>query len=101
MPTRPRKLAIVAFQIAFVLVIIAPARDTNAAIRARPWKGAETLNHVAAGPNLARCGAFPRNIEARFSGLGVDTEGGPYTVLASGCLDTEADLVFDLEATDT
>jgi hypothetical protein len=67
----------------------------------REWKGAETFAPVAIGPNLARCGSFPRNLEARFVGSGIDTFGGPFTVAASGCLDTEANVLSDVEATDT
>jgi hypothetical protein len=65
------------------------------------WKGAETFAPVTIGPNEARCGAFPRNVEARFAGSGIDTNGGPFAVTASGCLDTEAAVVSHLEATDT
>ncbi len=53
------------------------------------------------GPNPARCVLFPRHLEAHFVGSVIDTRGGPYSVTASGCLDTEANVLFDLEATDT
>lgn len=67
----------------------------------RTWKGAETFAPVRVGPGLARCGAFPRNLEAHFAGSGIDTFGGPFVVTASGCLDTQAMVLSDLEATDT
>jgi hypothetical protein len=82
-------------------VILASVGDTRAAAADDRWKGAETLNPISVAPNLARCGAFPRNLEARLAGSGVDTNGGPYLVTASGCLDTRANVIFDLEATDT
>lgn len=65
------------------------------------WKGAETAVPVAIGPNERRCGAFPRNIEAHFAGSGIDTFGGPFEVQFSGCLDTEALVLSDIESTDT
>ena len=40
-------------------------------------KGAETFAPVDVGPNLARCGASPRHLEAHFIGSGIDTRGGP------------------------
>ena len=82
-------------------LILASVGDTRAAAAADPWKGAETLNPISVAPNLARCGAFPRNLEARLAGTGIDTNGGPYVVTASGCLDTRANVLFDLKATDT
>jgi hypothetical protein len=86
-----------------LLGIIATVRGTgvSSAESGRVWKGAETLSPVSLAPNAARCGPFPRHIEARMAGSGVDTNGGPYTVVASGCLDTQTDVIFDLEATDT
>jgi hypothetical protein len=81
-------------------VILAAVGDTRAAAAAE-WTGGETLTPVSVGPNLARCGALPRFIEARLAGAGVDTEGGPYSVVASGCLDTRENVIFDLRARDT
>lgn len=66
-----------------------------------PWKGSETFSQTGGGPNPSRCGAFPPNVEAMFSGTGIDTAGGVFAVTASGCLDVEALRVFDLKATDT
>lgn len=65
------------------------------------YKGGSTFNLVSAGPNVARCGAFPQNIELSFEGSGIDTEGGYNTAVFSACTDTTTNLVFDLEAIDT
>lgn len=65
------------------------------------WKGAESFTPVQVGPNPSRCGPFPQNLEARFAGSGIDTNGGPFSVTASGCLDTVANVLSSLEATDT
>jgi len=90
---------------AMALLIVAAVATVSAAGVAgaeRPvWKGAETFAPVRVGPNPARCGVFPRNLEAHFVGSGIDNNGGPYSVTASGCLDTEDNLLSDLEATDT
>ena len=65
------------------------------------YKGGSTFNLVGAGPNVARCGAFPENIELNFEGSGIDTEGGYNTAVFSACTNTTTNLVFDLKATDT
>ena len=65
------------------------------------WKGTESFSLTSAGPNVARCGAFPENIELTFSGSGIDTEGGVFDVVASACTNTTTNLIFDLKATDT
>jgi hypothetical protein len=65
------------------------------------YKGGSTFDLVGAGPNVARCGAFPQNIELNFTGSGIDTEGGYNTAVFSACTDTTTNLVFDLKATDT
>lgn len=65
------------------------------------WKGAESFSLTNAGPNVARCGAFPENIELTFAGSGIDTEGGVFNATASGCTNTTTNLIFDLKATDT
>jgi hypothetical protein len=65
------------------------------------YKGGSTFNLVSAGPNVARCGAFPENIELSFEGSGIDTEGGFNTAVFSACTNTITNLVFDLQATDT
>jgi hypothetical protein len=65
------------------------------------YKGGSTFNLVGAGPNVARCGAFPENVELSFQGGGIDTEGGLNTAVFSACTNTTTNLVFDLKATDT
>lgn len=65
------------------------------------YKGGSTFNLVNAGPNVARCGAFPENVELSFTGSGIDTEGGYNTAVFSACTNTITNLVFDLKATDT
>jgi hypothetical protein len=65
------------------------------------YRGGSSFNLVSAGPNLARCGAFPENIELNFTGSGIDTEGGYNTAVFSACTNTTTNLVFDLKATDT
>ncbi len=98
-PRRAAMLGITAGVVTLAGVVIGP---TGWASAERPgWKGAETLAPVGIGPDLARCGVFPRHLEAHFVGSGLDTAGGPYAVSASGCLDSEANVLFDLEATDT
>jgi len=65
------------------------------------YKGGSSFNFVGAGPNVARCGAFPENVELSFEGSGIDTEGGYNTAVFSACTNTATNLVFDLKATDT
>ena len=65
------------------------------------YRGASSFDFVGAGPNVARCGAFPQNVELNFLGRGVDTEGGYNTAVFSACTNTATNLVFDLKATDT
>ncbi len=65
------------------------------------YKGASSFNFVGAAPNVARCGAFPENVELSFTGGGIDTEGGLNTAVFSACTNTTTNLVFDLKATDT
>lgn len=65
------------------------------------YRGGSTFDLVGAGPNVARCGAFPQNVELSFTGSGIDTEGGYNTAVFSACTDTATNLVFDLKATDT
>jgi hypothetical protein len=67
---------------------------------AQRYKGSETLELVSVAPNLARCGDVP-NFEAVFEGSGIDTAGGVFTVVSSGCQNIATGLVFDLVATDT
>jgi hypothetical protein len=65
------------------------------------WKGASQLTPTGAGPNVARCGAFPENVEVTFSGSGIDTGGGSFNSAASACTNTTTGLITDLKATDT
>jgi hypothetical protein len=65
------------------------------------WKGASALTPVSFGPNPARCGAFPENIEITFTGGGIDTGGGIFTSAASTCTNTTNGLIFNLKSTDT
>jgi hypothetical protein len=65
------------------------------------YRGGSSFNFVSAGPNVARCGSFPENIELNFTGGGIDTEGGYNTAVFSACTNTTTNLVFDLKATDT
>ena len=65
------------------------------------YKGGSTFNLVNAGPNVARCGEFPENIELTFTGSGIDTEGGYNTAVFSACTNTTTNEVSDLRATDT
>ena len=65
------------------------------------WKGAESFSLTGAGPNVARCGAFPENVELSFSGSGIDTQGGLFNVTASACTNTVTNEIFNLQATDT
>jgi hypothetical protein len=65
------------------------------------YKGGSTFNLAGAGPNIARCGAFPQNIELSFTGSGIDTEGGFNNAVFSACTNTTTNEVFDLKATDT
>src|ERR1051325_32046 len=65
------------------------------------YKGASAFNLAGAGPNVARCGAFPENIELSFTGQGIDTEGGLNTAVFSAGTNTTTNEVFDLKAIDT
>lgn len=65
------------------------------------YKGGSTFNLAGAGPNVARCGAFPENIELSFVGSGIDTEGGFNNAVFSACTNTVTNLIFDLKAIDT
>lgn len=65
------------------------------------YRGGSAFNLVNVGPNVARCGAFPQNVELSFNGSGIDTEGGYNTAVFSACTNTTTNEVFDLKATDT
>ncbi len=65
------------------------------------YKGGSSFNLAGVAPNVARCWAFPENVELSFTGSGIDTEGGYNTAVFSACTNTTTNLVFDLKATDT
>jgi len=65
------------------------------------WKGFASFSPTGAGPNVARCGEFPKFVEVQFAGSGIDNEGGILTNSVSACTNTETNEVFDLKATDT
>ena len=65
------------------------------------WKGSASFSPVGAGPNVARCGAFPENVEVTFAGSGLDSDGGAFNNSTSACTNTTTGLIFDLKATDT
>jgi hypothetical protein len=65
------------------------------------YKGGSAFNLVGAAPNVARCGAFPENVELSFTGSGIDTEGGYNTAVFSACTNTNTNVVSKLMATDT
>ena len=65
------------------------------------WKGSASFSPVGAGPNVARCGAFPENVEVTFAGSGLDSGGGAFNNSTSACTNTTTGLIFDLKATDT
>jgi hypothetical protein len=65
------------------------------------YRGGSSFDLAGVGPNVARCGAFPENVELSFTGSGIDTEGGYNTAVFSACTNTTTNVVFDLKATDT
>jgi hypothetical protein len=86
------------------IAALAASLPVSQALSARgpdEWKGAESLRPLLIAPNPGRCGPAPVNLQAQFAGTGIDTNGGTYTVSASGCLNTHSRRVFDLHATDT
>ena len=102
------RLAVTLITFAALVVVLAQVGETGSKAAPTPdnltnahYKGGSTFDLVGAGPNVARCGAFPENIELSFSGSGIDTEGGYNTAVFSACTNTTTNLVFDLKATDT
>jgi hypothetical protein len=69
--------------------------------RTQEHRGASMLTVAAVAPNIARCGAFPPNVEVQFTGQGTDTGGGPFTSAASACQNVITNEVFDLISVDT
>lgn len=91
-----------------MMVLVALVLGTNSKAAVPPddltnphYKGGSTFNLTGVAPNVARCGAFPENIELSFTGSGIDTEGGYNTAVFSACTNTTTNMVFDLKATDT
>jgi hypothetical protein len=100
------KLTVTFLTLAGLIILAGQLRGGSSAATAGnhvnpDYKGGSTFNLVNAGPNIARCGAFPENIELSFQGSGIDTEGGYNTAVFSACTNTSTNLVFDLKATDT
>jgi hypothetical protein len=102
------RLTLTLITFAGLIVLLAQVGGTGSKAAVAPddltnphYKGGSTFNLVGAGPNVARCGAFPENVELSFSGSGIDTEGGYNTAVFSACTNTTTNLVFDLKAIDT
>lgn len=45
------------------------------------YRGGSSFDLAGVAPNVARCGAFPENIELSFTGSRIDTEGGYNTAV--------------------
>jgi len=102
------RLTLTLIAIVGLMLVVALVRGTSSAAAPlaaqqvnNDYRGASSFDFVGAGPNVARCGAFPQNVELSFTGSGVDTEGGYNTAVFSACTNTTTNLVFDLKATDT
>jgi len=100
------KLTVMLLAITGLMILAGQLRGGSSAAvvndRVNPhYKGGSSFNLAGAGPNVARCGAFPENIELSFTGSGIDTEGGYNTAVFSACTNTITNLVFDLQAIDT
>lgn len=100
------KLTVMLLTLAGLMILAGQARGGSSAAAADDhvnphYKGGSTFNLAGAGPNVARCGAFPENVELSFTGSGIDTEGGYNTAVFSACTNTTTNEVFDLEAVDT
>src|SRR6185503_18485036 len=108
MITMKVKLILTSLALAALMVVAGYALSGNSAAAAlvddkvNPhYKGGSSFTLAGAGPNVARCGAFPQNVQLSFTGSGIDTEGGYNTAVFSACTNTTTNLVFDLKATDT
>ena len=100
------RLAFMLLTLAGLIILAGQLREGSSAAavdnRVNPhYKGGSTFNLTGAAPNVARCGAFPENVELSFTGSGIDTEGGYNTAVFSACTNTATNLVFDLRAADT
>lgn len=100
------KLTVMLLTLTGLMILVGQVRGGSSAAHSDryvnpDYKGGSSFNLVSAGPNVARCGSFPENIELSFEGSGIDTEGGYNTAVFSACTNTTTNLVFDLKATDT
>src|SRR5262245_51103787 len=100
------KLTVMLLTVAGLVMLAAQVSGGNSAVSGASYvnpdyKGCSSFNLISAGPNVARCGAIPDNVELSFTGAGIDTEGGYNTAVFSACTNTTTNLVFDLKATDT
>ena len=100
------KLTVILLTLTGLMILVGQVRGGSSAAPGDryvnpDYKGGSTFNLVSAGPNVARCGSFPENIELSFEGSGIDTAGGYNTAVFSACTNTTTNLVFDLKATDT
>ena len=102
------KLTLTSLAFAVLIVVAGYNLSGNSAAAAHAednvnphYKGGSAFNLAGVGPNVARCGAFPENVELSFTGSGIDTEGGFNTAVFSACTNTTTNQVFDLKATDT
>jgi hypothetical protein len=100
------KLMLIALTALTLLAGYASSRSSHAAAvvddLVNPhYKGGSIFNLAGAAPNVARCGAFPENVELSFTGGGIDTEGGLNTAVFSACANTVTNEVRDLKAIDT
>lgn len=89
------KLTLTLITLAGLLVFASYASGGNSAAatavddKVNPhYKGGSSFNLAGAAPNVARCGAFPENVELSFTGAGIDTEGGYNTAVFSACTNT-------------
>ena len=99
------KLMLIALTALTLVAGYASSRSSHAAVvddLVNPhYKGGSIFNLSGAAPNVARCGAFPENVELSFTGGGIDTEGGLNTAVFSACANTVTNEVRDLKAIDT
>lgn len=87
------------FILVMILLILSSGLSQAAAVLFQ--SGAETLTPTGAAPNPDRCGAPPQFIQLEFATNGIDTVGGMFTGVATACLDTSKNIVFDMQVTNT
>ena len=99
------RLTITLMALVGLLILVALVRGTRSEaadnLTNPHYKGGSTFNIAGAGPNVARCGPFPDNIELSFTGSGIDTEGGFNNAVFSACTNPATNTLFDLKAIDT